>query len=227
MQPHPRRSVDRALAAARAGIGLSEVLVVVALVGLLAGVTLPAYLHGSPSSEEAVRGAASRLAGVLETARYRAVALDRPIHVAFEPNGTEDFYTAYLDPEDPDGGPAADVVGTTREDAEGGVAATGIPFPDEAGGLRGKRLPEGVVFGLGAADSPADGYADGPDATIELPTNPVVFQPGGGVRWPTGLLAPAGGVYLRDAGNPALVNVVLIHPTGLIQNFRWSDGEWR
>lgn len=218
MQSHPRRSVDRLLAAARAGIGLSEVLVVVALVGLLAGATLPAYLLGSPGGD-AVGRAASRLAGVLENARYRAVALERPVHVAFEPDGTEDFYTAYVDL---DGDSSAAPGGTEEE-----VAAAGIPFPDEAAGLRGRRLPEGVVFGLGAAGSPADGYSEGPDAAIELPTNPIVFRPGGGVRWPTGLLAPAGGVYLRDGGNPARVNVVLVHPTGLIQSFRWSDGEWR
>lgn len=218
MQPHPRRPVDRVLAAARAGIGLSGVLVVVALVGLLAGATLPACLHGSPSAES-VRSAASRLASVLETARYRAVALERPVHVEFEPDGTEDFYTAYVDL---DGDSATAPGGTGQE-----VTATGIPFPDEAAGLRGTRLPEEVTFGLGAARSPADGYSAGPDAAIELPTNPIVFQPGGGVRWPTGLLAPAGGVYLRDTGDPARVNVVLVHPTGLIQNFRWSDGGWK
>ena len=219
MQPHPRRPVDRVLAAARAGIGLSGVLVVVALLGLLAGASLPAYLQGSPSRDTIVRSAAAELAGVLETARYRAVALERPVYVEFEPAGTEDFYTAYVD---------LDLDSTTppgRTDAE--VTATEIPFPDEASGVRGRRLPEGVAFGLGAARSPADGYSDGPDAAIELPTNPIVFQPGGGVRWPTGLLAPAGGVYLRDTGNPSLVNVVLVHPTGLIQNFRWSDGGWK
>jgi len=218
MQPHPRRPVDRVLAAARAGVGLSGVLVVVALVGLLAGAILPAYLQGSPSTES-VRSAASQLASVLETARYRAVALERPVHVEFEPDGREDFYTAYVDL---DGDPATPPGGTEAE-----VAATEIPFPDEVSGLRGRRLPDGVAFGLGAARSPADGYSDGPDAAIELPANPIVFQPGGGVRWPTGLLAPAGGVYLRDTGNPSRVNVVLIHPTGLIQNFRWTDGGWK
>lgn len=218
MQPHPRRSVDRILAAVRAGVSLSGVLVVVALAGLLAGATLPGYLQGSASGP-AVRAAASHLASVLETARFRAVALERPVYVEFEPEGTEDFYTAYVDL---DGDPATAPGGTGEE-----VTATKIPFPDEAAGLRGRRLPDGVVFGLGAARSPAAGYSGGPEAAIELPTNPVVFLPGGGVRWPTGLLAPAGGVYLRDARDPSLVSVVLVHPTGLIQNFRWSDGEWR
>lgn len=222
MLPHPRRPVDRILAAARAGISLSGVLPVVALVGLLAGAMLPGYLHGSGSGP-AVRSAASRLAGVLETARHRAVALERPVYVQFEPEGVEDFYTAYVGPDgDPDGDPA-----TGPRPTGAGVDATEIPFPDEAAGLRGRRLPESVVFGLGAAASPAEGYSGGPEAAIELPTNPIVFLPGGGVRWPTGLLAPAGGVYLRDARDPTLVNVVLIHPTGLIQNFRWSDGGWR
>lgn len=219
MQPHPRRSVDELLAEAKAGGSLAEVLVLVALVGLLAGAMLPAYLQGRPSVRGKVRSAAAELTSVLETARYRAVALERPVYVEFEPEGTEDFYTAYVDL-DGDGSTAP--TGSTGE-----VARTEIPFPDEVSGVRGRRLPEGVVFGLGAADSPADGYAHGPRAAIELPTNPIVFQPGGGVRWPTGLLAPAGGVYLRDASDPTVVNVVLVHPTGLIRNYRWSDGEWR
>ena len=219
MQPHPRRSVDEVLADAKAGISLAEVLVVVALVGLLAGAMLPAYLQGRPSATGAVRSAAAELASAMETARYRAVVLGRPVYVEFEPEGAEDFYTAYVD---------LDGDRTTRPAASAEeVARTGIPFPDEASGVRGRRLPEGVVFGLGAAGSPADGYSAGPREAIELPTNPVVFRPTGGVRWPTGLLAPAGGVYLRDVDDPTIVNVVLVHPTGLIQNFRWSEGRWR
>lgn len=219
MQPHPRRSVHEILADAGAGISLAEVLVVVALVGLLAGAMLPTYLQGSPSAAGAVRSAASELASVMETARYRAVTLGRPVYVEFEPEGTEDFYTAYVDL---DGDPSTPPAASAEE-----VARAGISFPDEVSGVRGMRLPDGVVFGLGSAGSPADGYSDGPRAAIELPTNPLVFQPAGGVRWPTGLLAPAGGVYLRDTSDPTVVNVVLVHPTGLIQNFRWTDGGWR
>jgi len=219
MQPHPRRSVDELLAGAKAGVSLAEILVLVALVGLLAGAMLPAYLQGRPSARGKVRSAAAELTGVLETARYRAVALERPVYVEFEPEGTEDFYTAYVDLDgDRSTGPAG---------SPGEVARTAISFPDEASGIRGRRLPDGVVFGLGAAGSPADGYARGPRAAIELPTNPIVFQPPGDVSWPTGLLAPAGGVYLRDASDPTVVNVVLVHPTGLIRNYRWSEGRWR
>ena len=205
------------LAAAAAGVGLSEVLVVVALAGLLAGAALPAYLQGSPS-RDAVGSAAAELASVLETARYRAVALERPVYVEFEPAGTEDFYTAWVEL----GGDSTTAAGATA----GEVAATDLPLPDDAGGLSGRRLPEGVAFGLGAA-GPVAGYSGGPKPAIELPTNPIVFRPEGGVRWPTGLLAPAGGVYLRRVGDPTEVSVVLVHPTGLIQSFRWSEGDWR
>lgn len=41
---------------------------------------------------------------------------------------------------------------------------------------------------------------------------------------PAGAMLP---VYPRDARDRSRADVVLVHPTGLIRNFRWSDGEWR
>lgn len=222
MQPHARRPVDGP-AAVPAALRRAGILAVVALAGLLAGALLPACLRGSPAAGERVRAAAAELVSVLETARFRAVSLGRPVSVAFEPAGSEDFYTAWV-PSDGRPAPVADPASAGPGDS---VAATGIPFPDEAAGLRGRELPAGVEFGSGDAGSPADGYGRGPEAAIELPTNPVVFRPSGGVRWPTGLLAPAGGVYLRDGDDARAVSVVLIHPTGLIRSYRWSDGGWR
>ncbi len=217
MQPSPQRTADDSLGSRTGGVTLVEVLIVVVLIGILGSITIPTYLKDRPAAD--VRDAAAELANVLQNARFRAVSLKRPVYVEFEPDGEEGFYTAYVDL---DSDPSTVPTGTASE-----IAATDIPFPDQASGQRGNRLPEGVEFDLGGSTSSPDEEASTPTDPIDLPSNPIVFLPRGVVRWPAGSTIPSGGVYVSHRQNGSYVNSVLIRPTGLIRNYQWTGGGWR
>lgn len=210
-----RRAGRRRRAPRPPGFSLVEMLIVLTVFGIMAAVAVPVFLKDDPAAD--VRHSADRLANVLRQARFRAVSLKRPVHVEVEPGGAGDFYTAYTD-HDGDG----DVDGSATE-----VGATRITFPDEAGGLPGVALPEGVRFERGAAISSPDDDASAPAAAIDLPANPVVFEPRGTVEWPDGATDPSGGLYLSHADDPEIAYAVVLMPTGAVKTWRLDDGGWR
>ena len=199
------------------GVTLVEILIVMGLVGILAGVAIPTYMKDRPGAD--VRDAATELSHALQTARYRAVSMKRPVYFEFEPGGEQNFYTAYVDL---DGDPS-----TSQTPTDSAVLATNIPFGDEASGTMGTRLPQGVEFGLGGATSSPDEDADTPTDPLDLPSNPILFMPRGVVSWPDTTGMPSGGIYLRHAENGSFVNSMLIHPTGLVRSYTLTGGSWR
>ena len=93
-----RRWSKRGAARVR-GFTLVEVLIVIAIISLMAAVTLPYYLRETPG--EAVTRAANDLAQVVRLSRYRAISLKRQVYVDLEAGGKDRFYTAYVNLGDP------------------------------------------------------------------------------------------------------------------------------
>lgn len=77
-----------------AGVTLIELLIVVALVVLIAGLTLPS-VRGLLKDQRTVQSARV-VQGLLESARARAVAMDRPVAAIFERFGVDDADTVGL-----------------------------------------------------------------------------------------------------------------------------------
>lgn len=199
-----------------AGFTLIELLTVVLLIGILATVSLP-YLSRE-DAHTATSGAAERVALTLRQARFRAISLRKPVYVHFEPDGVEDYYTAYVDLDDPSTVP-------TGTDAE--IAATRIEFPDERSGWDGKLLRRRVLFGLGSSNSSPDPDADPPSDAIDLPENPIVFNARGTVEWPGGDDRYSAGVYVTHDDDAGEVRAVMVSRTGLIKVWTWTGDGWR
>lgn len=190
-------------------------LILLALLGIVSGIAAPYFLKDDPAAD--VRHAADRVANTLRNARFRAVSLKRDVYVELEPDGESDFYSVYADHDD-DGSAS----GTGAE-----IQATGIPLPDEAGGWRGVALPDGITFALGSVSSTPDPDADAPGGALDLPQNPLVFEPRGTVRWPDGAVDPSGTIFVSHADHPQFVHAVVVMPTGSIKTWRYDDGGWR
>jgi Tfp pilus assembly protein FimT len=75
-------------------VTLAEAVVVITLIGLLAGFSIPRFLEPTPAST--VTEEAELLAWTVRLARYRAITLSQRVYVEFEPNGTTNSYTAYI-----------------------------------------------------------------------------------------------------------------------------------
>ncbi len=148
----------------RRGVTLAEAVVVITLIGLLAGFSIPRFLEPTPAS--IVTEEADLLAWTVRLARYRAITLGQRIYVEFEPNGTRNSYTAYISTTDP------------PLPTAGGVAKTRIPFPDIVGGMSGRALPDRLTF-----ESPEHGITPPAATGIDLLDKGVGFDSRGRAFW--------------------------------------------
>ena len=79
---------------ARGGFTLAEVLIVILMIAVLGAIVGPSLARVTPA-ERASEGA-EELAQAMRLARYRAVAMNRRVYFDFQPSGTPNFYTAYV-----------------------------------------------------------------------------------------------------------------------------------
>ena len=195
------------------GFTLIELLIVMSLVTVLGMTTAPFFLRATETRR--ARNEVDTLAQSMRLARFRAVAMNRAVYFNLEPAGIDDFYTAYANL----GTPEAVPTGTAQE-----IAATRIEFGDQEMGWRGKAFPDAIEFGTGAAGmTPFGGTLAG---SIDLPTNPIVFERRGTVAWPDTLNSLWGAVYVRHADRSDLVWAIGVSRSGGIRVWRWRDGGW-
>ncbi len=195
------------------GFTLVEVLIVILMIGVLSALVAPTLARVTPA--ELASEGAEDLAQAMRLARYRAVAMNRRVYFDFQPSGTPNFYTAYVNLGDP-----ADVpTGTPAE-----ITAANIPvLNDTQGSMRGADLPEAIVFATGHAAS-GPGGAPATSALV-LPSNPLIFGPRGTVEWPDGSLA-TGVVYVSHADHPSRVRAITVARSGMIKVWYLNAGSW-
>ena len=197
----------------KGGFTLVEVLIVILIIAVLSAVVAPTLARVSPA--ELASEGVEELAQAMRLARYRAVAMNRRVYFDFQPSGTPNFYTAYVNL----GNPGDVPTGTPAE-----ISAANIPvLNDEPGAMRGAELPEAVVFATGYAAS-GPGGAPATSAFV-LPSNPLIFEPRGTVEWPDGSLA-TGVVYVSHADHPSRVRAITIARSGMIKVWTLNDGSW-
>jgi Tfp pilus assembly protein FimT len=191
-----------------------EVLIVVTLIGILTGVSAPYVIKDSPKAQAAK--SAETLAQTMRLARFRAIAMNRQVYVQFKPNGTANFYTAYVNL----GAPGSVPTGTSAE-----TAATRIEFSDMVSNLRGNKLPSGVVFGTGSASSSP--YGASVSGAIGLQANPIVFDSRGTVQWPANATSSTGTIYVQYSSDPGSVRAVTLTRAGMIKVWQLKGGTWQ
>lgn len=191
----------------RRGVTLAEAVVVITLIGLLAGFSIPRFLEPTPAS--IVTEEAELLAWTLRLARYRAITLSQRIHVEFEPNGTPDSYTAYISATEP---PAP---------SAGGVAKTRIPFPDIVGGMSGRALPDRLTF-----ESPGKGITLPAATGIDLLDRGVGFDSRGRAFWPGVSDVGPGFVVVRHQPSDE-VRAVTVTRHGEVRVWRLDQDGWQ
>jgi prepilin-type N-terminal cleavage/methylation domain-containing protein len=197
-----------------AGFTLLELMIVITMIGVMTGVSAPYYLKERPA--RTTSNSAETLAQSMRLARFRAISLNRNVYVHFEPSGQKGFYTAYVNLGDPAKTPA----GTAQE-----IAASKIEFTDQKGTWRGTALPTGVALSAGSATKSPEGAAV--VGAIDLPFNPLVFEPRGSVRWPANSTTNYGTVYLSHSKYPQEVRAVSVSRTGHIKVWRLDKGVWK
>lgn len=191
----------------RRGVTLAEAAVVITLIGLLAGFSIPRFLEPTPAS--IVTEEAELLAWTVRLARYRAITLNQPIYLDFEPNGTTNSYTAYISATDP---PAP---------TAGGVAKTRIPFPDIVGGMSGRALPDRLTF-----ESPGNGITPPATTGIDLFHGGVGFDSHGRAFWPNARDVGLGFVVVRHQMSDE-VRAVTVTQQGEVRVWRLNENGWR
>jgi prepilin-type N-terminal cleavage/methylation domain-containing protein len=208
-----RRKTSRRWYRQTGGFTLVEVLIVILMIAVLSAVVAPSLARVTPA-ELASEGAVE-LAQAMRLARYRAVAMNRRVYLDFQPSGTPNFYTAYVNLGDPSDVPT----GTPEE-----IAAANIPvLNDTEGSMRGANLPEAIVFATGYAAS-GPGGAPATSALV-LPSNPLIFEPRGTVEWPMGSLA-TGVIYVSHADHPSRVRAITVARSGMIKVWYFNAGSW-
>ncbi len=191
----------------RPGVTLAEAVVVITLIGLLAGFSIPRFLEPTPAS--IVTDEAELLAWTVRLARYRAITLSQPIYLDFEPNGATNSYTAYISATEP---PAP---------TAGGVAKAHIPFPDIVGGMSGRALPHRLTF-----ESPGDGITPPVAAGIDLLYRTVGFDARGDAFWPDQSDVGLGFVVIRHQTSDA-VRAVTVTQQGEVRVWRLDQDGWQ
>jgi prepilin-type N-terminal cleavage/methylation domain-containing protein len=197
----------------RGGFTLAEVLIVILMIGVLSAVVVPSLARVTPA--ELASEGVEELAQAMRLARYRAVAMNRRVFFDFQPSGTPNFYTAYVNL----GNPSDVPTGTPEE-----IAAANIPvLNDTQGSMRGADLPDAVVFATGYAAS-GPGGAPATSALV-LPSNPLIFDPRGTVEWPDGSLA-TGVIYVSHSEHASRVRAITVARSGMIKVWYFNAGSW-
>ncbi len=196
------------------GFSLTEMLIVVTMIGLMTAIALPSFLRETPG--EQVTRASHEVAQAMRLARFRAVSQNRAVYFDFEPGGKDAFYTAYVNLGDPGDVPT----GTPAE-----IGAARIPgFNDVGVGQRGALLPEAVAFATSSASSGPGGQAA--TTALDLPSNPLVFGSRGTVVWPDAGLAQAT-IYISHSERPGEVRSVTVERTGIVKVWSLKGGVWQ
>ncbi len=206
-RPHGTQPGSRNTRLGHRGVTLAEAVVVITLIGLLAGFSIPRFLEPTPAS--IVNEEAELLAWTLRLARYRAITLSQRIHVEFEPNDTPDSYTAYISAAEP---PAP---------SAGGVAKTRIPFPDIVGGMSGRALPDRLTF-----ESPGNGIAPPAATGVGLLDGGVDFDSRGRAFWPGASDVSLGFVVVRHQMSDD-VRAVTVTQHGEVRVWRLDQDGWQ
>jgi hypothetical protein len=188
-------------------VTLAEAVVVIALIGLLAGFSIPRFLEPTPAS--IVTEEAELLAWTVRLARYRAITLSQPIYLEFDPNGAANSYTAYISTTDP---PAP---------TAGGVAKTRLPFPDIVGGMSGRALPHRLTFESIGAD-----IAPPVAAGIDLLDERIGFDSRGRAFWPDASDADLGFIVVRHQISEE-VRAVSVTQAGEVRVWQLTEGGWQ
>jgi type II secretory pathway pseudopilin PulG len=204
---HGTRPGSRSRRLGRRGVTLAEAVVVLTLIGLLAGFSIPRFLEPTPAS--IVTDEAELLAWTMRLARYRAITLSQPVYIELESNGTANSYTAYISATDPPA-PTAD-----------GVAKTRIPFPDIVGGMSGRALPPRLAF-----ESASNGIAPPATAAVNLMDGRLGFDSRGGAFWPDASETGVGLVIARHQVSED-VRAVTVTRRGEVRVWRLTQGGWR
>jgi Tfp pilus assembly protein FimT len=188
-------------------------LIVILMIAVLSAVVAPTLARVTPA--ELASEGVEELAQAMRLARYRAVAMNRRVFFDFQPSGTPNFYTAYVNL----GNPSDVPTGTPEE-----IAAANIPvLNDTRGSMRGVELPDAIVFATGYAAS-GPGGAPATSALV-LPSNPLIFDPRGTVEWPDGSLA-TGVIYVSHSEHASRVRAITVARSGMIKVWYFNAGSW-
>lgn len=181
----------------RAGISLVEIIIVITMVGLMAGIMVPRFRM---SPKQKLRAAAQVVAYDLELARTRALSTRSLVRVTFD--ATNRQYAGYLD-----------------HDRNGALAQNSAE-QDALSAFRTKTLDAGVSYDRGAAgDVPTFAGA----GNITFASTRIEFDP----RGLTNPFGSKGVVYLRHADDAAAVSAVTVSAGGGIKIWRYEGGAWQ
>lgn len=181
----------------RAGISLVEIIIVITMVGLMAGIMVPRFRM---TPKQKLRAAAQVVAYDLELARTRALSTRSIVRVTFD--ATNNNYSGYLD-----------------DDRNGAIAGNSTE-QDALQAFRTKALDAGVTYDRGSAPDIPDFPGAG---NITLTGSRIDFDPRG-LTTPFG---SKGVIYLRHADDATAVSAVSITAAGGIRMWRYQGGAWQ
>jgi len=183
-----------------AGFSLVELLTVVAIVGTMAAVSIPALMGAVAHAK--LRGAASSLAGLIQSGRMQAVKRNRTLTVHFLRKKDVPFAFA-KDATDPSPDPAA---------TDPQVQLGGSPFQVAVPTGAGAPLLTAAVLSYTPLDYP------------KLPS----FNPRGlPCNYVSGKCTPAGFIYyINDTSHARAWTAVSISPGGRVKQWFWNGGAW-
>lgn len=183
----------------RRGFSITELLLVVALIGLLVGIALPRL---RPGDRQRVNAAAIQLSRDLELARTRAFGVRRMVRVTFDAAARRYAWVTDVN----------------------GDSLFAAPDSTLAGpGMFGERLlPDGVRFGRGGAP-PLPRLTDTTTRAVSLDSARVVFDDRG-LTFPA---MTQGAVYLESAGASGTVAAVSISAAGAFRAWFFTGTAWQ